>query len=109
MSRSYTYDADGRIATAQNSMGTLTNAYDVDGNTLSVTEPNLKPSQPNGAAMICYAYYGDGLRKYLSIGPADVGKCSEIKPSMSPANGGISQPDIFSYAYRVDGLLASSS
>ncbi|MGA8099570.1 MAG: DUF6531 domain-containing protein, partial [Candidatus Cybelea sp.] len=104
--RSYTYDADGRIATAQNAMGTLTNAYDVDGNTLSVTEPNLQPSQPNGAAMICYAYYGDGLRKYLSIGPADVGKCSEIKPNMSPANGGISQPDIFSYAYRVDGLLA---
>ena len=105
--RSYTYDADGRIATARNSMGTLTNAYDVDGNNVSVTEPNLKPSQPNGASMICYAYYGDGLRKHLSIGPADVGTCSEIKPNMNPANGGISQPDIFSYAYRADGLLAT--
>jgi YD repeat-containing protein len=37
--RSYTFDADGRTASAQNSLGTLSYTYDVDGNELTVSEP----------------------------------------------------------------------
>jgi Domain of unknown function (DUF6531) len=101
--RTYTFDADGRTASAQNTMGTLTYAYDVDGNELSVKEP----SGESASSLICYSYYGDGLRNHLSIGIAGTDSCGTIPQRSNPSNGGISQPNIFSYSYRNDGLLKS--
>jgi RHS repeat-associated protein len=106
--RTYTFDADGRTASASaaNSMGTLSYTYDKDGNELSVTEPSQKPDPPNGASLICYWPYGDGLREYLSIGlPGD--SCGSIPQRRNPSNGGISQNNLFRYSYQLDGLLAT--
>ena len=107
--RAFTFDPDGRTASATGngnaSFGMISYTYDVDGNELSVTEPNT--SQYTGASLICYSYYPDGLREYLSVGPAGVNGCSSIKQNLNPNNGGISQPDIFSYAYTHAGLLAT--
>jgi YD repeat-containing protein len=108
--RSYSYDPDGRAASiTANSFGQLSYTYDVDGNELSITEPTENGGQCTytGCSLICYSYYGDGLREYLSIGNANlgVGQCGAINPIANPANGGISQPNIFSYAYTGDGRL----
>jgi YD repeat-containing protein len=105
--RTYTFDADGRTATAKNALGTLSNTYDVDGNQLSVTEPSYQTQNVYAASLICYAYYPDGLREYLSIGPSSVDKCSDIPQQKNPSNGGISQPNIFSYSYEHDGHLTT--
>jgi RHS repeat-associated protein len=105
--RAYAYDPDGRTATAESAnLGMLYYAYDVDGNKLSVTEPSQEPA----ASLICYQYYGDGSREFLSIGlPTDScsGSGNNIPFRSQPSNGGISQPSIFSYAYRNDGVLAN--
>lgn len=99
--RTYTFDADGRTASAQNSMGTLTYTYDVDGNELSVKEP----SGQSAASLICYSYYGDGLRNHLSIGIAGTDTCGSI--TQQNLQNAIRQPNIFSYSYRNDGMLKS--
>lgn len=65
--RTYTYDADGRTTFVQNPMGTMAYTYDADGNELSVKEPSAIQGYP--ASLICYWYYPDGLREYLSTGP----------------------------------------
>jgi YD repeat-containing protein len=107
-SRSYQFDPDGRTASvAGHSFGEISYTYDVDGNQLSVTEPTKNSGYPGGS-LICYQDYPDGLREYLSIGNADlgVGNCGGITANGNPSNGGISQPNIFSYAYTGDGRLA---
>jgi YD repeat-containing protein len=101
--RTYTFDPDGRAATVTqtgpNNLGTMGYAYDVDGNEVSVSEPSQEPD----ASLICYSYYGDGLREYLSVGlPTDT--CSSIQYRQNPSNG-ISQPQLFSYSYWHDGML----
>jgi YD repeat-containing protein len=103
--RSYTFDANGRTASASNSLGKLSYTFDVDGNELSVTEPANQAVY--AASLICYKYYSDGVREYLSIGSAAVNNCSAIQQQKSPSNGGISQPNIFSYSYEHDGRLAT--
>lgn len=105
--RSYTFDADGRTTSVANTMGTLSYTYDLDGNKLTTLEPNSQAQ--NVASLICYYYYPDGLREWLSIGPANAGTCGNIQHNMSPGNGGISQPHIFSYLYRNDGLLLTQT
>ena len=102
--RTYQFDADGRTATIANSLGTLTYTYDFDGNKISVAEPNGN-SNYTAASLICYYYYLDGLREYLSVGPISDTNCSSIQQKNNPGNGGISQPQLFSYAYTEDGLL----
>ncbi|MGC2649247.1 MAG: DUF6531 domain-containing protein [Candidatus Cybelea sp.] len=103
--RNYAYDPDGRTTLADSAnLGILYYTYDVDGKTISVTEPSQEPA----ASLICYQYYGDGLTEFLSVGlPTDT--CSSngnnIQFRSQPSNGGISQPSIFSYAYRNDGVL----
>jgi RHS repeat-associated protein len=104
--RTYTFDADGRQASASNSLGTLAYTYDVDGNRTSVIEP----SGEGAASLICYAYYADGLRSYLGIGLTSDNCGSNtmgIPQRANPSNNGISQPKIFSYSYRNDGLTAT--
>jgi YD repeat-containing protein len=106
--RTFSYDPDGRTASVTgDSFGMISYTYDVDGNKLSTTEP-LDSSGYTGGSLICVAYYPDGLREYLSIGNANLGmgNCSGITPIAHPANGGISQPNIFSYAYTRDGRLS---
>ncbi|HVN69528.1 MAG TPA: hypothetical protein VMU38_07770, partial [Candidatus Binatia bacterium] len=105
--RSYTYDADSRTATATNSqLGTLSYVYDVDGDMTSVTEP----AQAGAQSLICYAYYPDGMRAYLGIGEPSLDSCGTNTngiTAQNPSNGGIRQPQIFSYAYTEDGLLGT--
>jgi RHS repeat-associated protein len=97
--RTYKFDADGRIASATNSMGTLSYTYDLDGYKTSVTEP----SNEYAASLICYGYYGDGMREYLSIGlPSDT--CGSIPQRSQPSNGGISEQNLLSYSYTNDAL-----
>ena len=103
--RNYAYDPDGRTTLADSAnLGILYYTYDVDGNNISVTEPSQEPA----ASLICYHYYGDGLREFLSVGLL-TDTCSSsgnnIPFRSQPSNGGISQPSIFSYAYRNDGVL----
>lgn len=99
--RSYTYDPDGRIATATDSVGTMTYTYDVDGNKTSVTEAG---NQNNEASLICYQYYPDDLREYVSVG-LSTDTCGSIHYRANSNNGGISQNNILSYAYTHDGML----
>jgi RHS repeat-associated protein len=104
--RTYTYDADGRQASASNSLGTLTTTYDVDGNKTSVSEP----ASEGAASLVCYAYYADGLRSYLGIGMLSDScgtNTAGIPQRANPSNNGISQPKLFSYSYRNDGLTAT--
>lgn len=101
--RTYTFDADGRTASAADSTGTMSYTYDVDGNELSVTEPNATNTGEPAASLICYGYYPDGMREYLSIGLIG-DSCGSIQYRMSPSNGGISQQNLFSYSYTMDGL-----
>lgn len=99
--RTYTFDADGRTASIQgNSMGTLSYIYDVDGNKMSAAEP----SGESPASLICYNYYGDGSREYLSIGKLNAA-CGSIPSQGLPSDGGISQQNLMSYKYRTDGML----
>jgi RHS repeat-associated protein len=99
--RKYQYDADGRVATIANSLGMMVYQYNWNGNRISVTEP----SGEHAASLICSYYYPDGLREYVSVGPASVGACSSIQQQNISGDGGISQPHLFSYAYTEDGLL----
>ena len=104
--RTYTFDADGRTASATNSTGTMNYTYDVDGDELSVTEPNATNTGEPAASLICYSYYGDGLREYLSIGLIG-DTCGSIPYRKNPNNGGISQQNILSYSYTEDSLPAT--
>jgi len=104
--QTYTFDADGRTTSAANSTGTMNYTYDVDGNELSVTEPNAANTGEPAASLICYAYYGDGLREYLSIGLIG-DTCGSIPYRANPSNGGISQQRILSYSFTEDSLPAS--
>jgi YD repeat-containing protein len=89
--RTFTYDPDGRTATIKSpTTGTMTYAYDVDGNKTQQTDP----SNENNNAIINYTNYTDGLRKYLSItGP----------------NSPVNQSDALQYSYREDGLLENET
>ncbi|MBV9719277.1 MAG: hypothetical protein JOZ77_08155 [Candidatus Eremiobacteraeota bacterium] len=83
--RTYTFDADGRTATITTpTLGQETYTYDVDGNKTTQSDP----AQENNASTITYTNYADGKREYLSI------------------SGGINKQQIFTYAYKQDGLLS---
>jgi YD repeat-containing protein len=104
--RQYTFDADGRTASIQDTtgFGTVSYTYDVDGNKLSTTEPSGEAS----ASIICDNYYLDGSREYESIGDENKDTCGNITSVSQPGNGGIRQNQILSYSYQQhDGMLAS--
>jgi YD repeat-containing protein len=107
-SRSYQYDPDGRTASITAGFGAISYTYDLDGNELTATEPT-KQQGYDGGSFICYEYYPDGLREYLTIGSAGGGysTCSQVPNQGNPGNDGISQYRLFSYSYRNDGLLAT--
>ncbi len=90
--RTYAYDPDGRTKAITDSTGTLSYAYDPDGNETQIGEP-AGTNSANGSSTISFTPYPDGLREYLSIAPAN------------GSTGGINQSNVFSYAYRRDGLL----
>lgn len=109
--RWFQYDPDGRIASVKgDKFGQISYAYDVDGNEVAVLEPTSVGGNYAGGSLICYQYYPDGLRESLSVGNADLGiqqnACNGITANPNPANGGISQPNLFLYAYSGDGRLA---
>ena len=95
--RTYVYDPDSRPTSISNNMGSVTYSYDADGRTTNINEP----SSEDGASTICYAYYADGMREYVSTGTT----C----PSGTSGQHGISQANIFSYSYRKDGLLQNQA
>lgn len=102
-SRSYLYDPNGRTAAATgNNFGQISYTYDVDGNELSVDEPTVQ----SAASLMCYEYYPDGLREYLSI-EMSTDSCSNLQTRSNPSNGGISQKRVFSYAYTQDNRLGN--
>ena len=106
-SRSYSYDPDGRTASVTaKSFGEISYTYDVDGNELTATEPT-KAQGYDGGSFICYEYYPDGLREYMTIGSAggNYSSCTQVPNQASPSNDGISQYRILSYAYTGDGRL----
>jgi RHS repeat-associated protein len=102
--RTYSFDPDGRTASVKNSMGTLSYTYGPDGSETSVTEPSAQTQ--NVASLICYSYYPDQLRERLSIGMVG-DSCGSIPYRAHPSNGGISQQNLFSYAYGSGGLLTT--
>jgi RHS repeat-associated protein len=102
--RSFTFDADGRTASIAAGLGTISYYYDVDGNRLKT----LEPSSEDGASLICYDYYSDGLRKYLSIGTLNA-SCGSIPSNGNPSNHGISQQNLLSYLYTNAGMLTTES
>lgn len=107
--RSYQYDPDGRTASIKgDAFGTISYTYDLDGNEQTVTEPTNGPQGWTAGSFICYEYYPDGLREYLTIGDASQGytQCSGV-PNEVPSNGGISQYRLFSYAYAPDNRLVN--
>lgn len=92
-SKGYSYDANGRIHSANatnNNYGSVTYAYDAEGNLLSKTDAGS--SYDDAPSTISYSYYPDGNRRGLSV--------SQV------STGGFNQSDLFTYAYRPDGLLA---
>jgi RHS repeat-associated protein len=106
-SRTYQFDADGRTTAQHGTLfGEIDYTYDVDGNKLSVKEPPAS-SGYTGGSLICYQYYPDGLREYLSVGDPSKDTCQNITNQSSPGNGGIRQGNLFSYAYQEDGLLVN--
>ena len=89
--RTYTYDPDGRTATATTTtLGTMSYTYDLDGNKTIQTDPSNDAHQ----ATITYTNYPDGLREYVSIS----GSQSLVK-----------QTNALQYSYRQDGLLENET
>ncbi len=81
--QTFSYDEDGRLATAQNTVGSITDAYDADGRKTTRTQ-SVGSSTP---AMLSYGYYSDGMRSSISIG------------------GLAYMPNVLGYTYRSDGLM----
>lgn len=79
---SYTYDPDGHLASASNSVASDTYVYDANGNMLSDTEGTV--SDP---ATLTYNYYANGWRKKVSV-----------------SDPGASYSSSDTYSYRQDGL-----
>lgn len=83
----YTYDPDGRPTSVNSSQfGAENHTFDADGRLVTVAEP--QGGGYTSPATISYAYYGDGLRKDLSV-----------------SSSAFSQSNLFQYSYRADGLL----
>ena len=79
--RTYTFDADGRTITITDAVfGVLSYKYDADGNKLRESEPPLETAASN----ICYSYYPDDLREYVSIGTL-AEACDNITNNENPA------------------------
>ncbi len=81
--QSFGYDENGRLATAANGVGSITDGYDADGRKTSRHE-----TVGSVQAAIAYWYYGDGSRKSLDI-----------------TGGSQSLQGILAYTYRNDGAL----
>ncbi len=88
-SRTYSLDADGRTtAIGSSTFGTQTFGYDADGKQISAVEPS--GGGVTSPATLTYGYYPNGLRSTLSV-----------------SSSGLTQGNLFRYAYRNDGALSS--
>ncbi len=89
--KSFTFDADGRLASVANTYATQTFTYDADGReTQSVESLGMIGTTPlTSAATLTYHYYADGKRSGIDV-----------------AASGFNQASLFLYAYRLDGLLS---
>jgi hypothetical protein len=85
--QTFSYDEDGRVATASNGVGTFNDVYDADGRKTSRQETVGAIS-----ATIRYAYYDDGLRK-----------------SLDAVAGAENLAGVLAYTYRPDGLIRQLS
>lgn len=83
---SYTFDADGRTATAiSGTYGTESHTYNPDGSITQVVEPT--GGGVTSPATITYDYYMNDARKDLNV-----------------SSSAFSQTGLFTYSYRADGL-----
>ncbi len=81
--QTFSYDENGRLASAQNGIGSIADNYDADGRKSTRTQ-TVGSNMP---AMLTYGYYADGLRSAISIG------------------GLANMPNVLGYSYRADNLL----
>lgn len=82
----YTYDPDGRVQTASNSVATDSYVWNPDGTLASDTEGTPTGSNFHNPATMTYGYYPDGNRMSLTI-----------------TDGGVNFNQTREYAYRDDG------
>ncbi|HVS45352.1 MAG TPA: DUF6531 domain-containing protein [Verrucomicrobiae bacterium] len=88
--RIYTFDPDGRTNVASNTYGSQTYTYDTDGRETQSAETlnSVNGATLTAPATLTYHYYADGTRSSVDV-----------------ASTALSQATLFSYAYRVDGVL----
>ncbi|MBV8367669.1 MAG: RHS repeat protein [Candidatus Eremiobacteraeota bacterium] len=81
--QTFMYDDDGRLASAQNGVGSIADAYDADGR----KSTRMEAVGSNTPATLTYGYYADGLRSAISI------------------SGLANMPNVLGYSYRADNLV----